>query len=64
MPFEGVSFSCIGDFTSSTFNLHGMMLMVPISNPWSATSFPTHEKYLYGIPHDISVDLAAFASPP
>jgi len=35
--------------------------MVPILDPWFATSFPTHEKYLYGIPYDISVDLAAFS---
>jgi len=35
--------------------------MVPIPYPWSATFFPTHEKYLYGIPLDISIDLTAFA---
>jgi len=38
------------------------MLMVLILDSWSATFFPTHEKYLYGIPHDISVDLTASAS--
>jgi hypothetical protein len=40
------------------------MLIVPIPDPCSATSFQTHEKYLYGIPHDISIDLASSTSLP
>jgi hypothetical protein len=40
------------------------MLMVPIPNPWSATLFPTHEKNLYEITHDITFDIATSASLP
>jgi hypothetical protein len=49
---------------SLLLNPHGMALMVPIPNPWSAISFPTHEKYLYGIPHHISIDLETSTSLP
>jgi hypothetical protein len=38
--------------------------MVPILDSRSATFFLTHEKYLYGIPHDIIVDLVASAPLP
>jgi hypothetical protein len=68
-PFELCLLKQLVPFASKTlhsllFNIHGMMLMVPIHDLCSVTSFPTHEKYLYGIPHEMSVNLAAYASLP
>jgi hypothetical protein len=57
MPFKEIVHFASETLHSLHANPHGMVLMVPIPDPWSAISFPTHEKYLYGIPHDILVDL-------